>query len=76
MAQSKTEELRGKTQDVYEEVQQRDTAESVLAALQHADRLVAGADSLEELRSKLSAETAHLRDVSDAQAKLQETVGT
>lgn len=76
MAQSTTQELRGKTQAVYEKVQQRGSAESVLAALQNADRVVAGADSLEELRQKLSVETAHLRDVIDAQAKLQETVGT
>lgn len=76
MAKSKTEELRGRTQAVYESVKQEAPAESVLAALRNADRLVAESDSLEELRSRLSAETAHLRDVIDAQAKLQETVGT
>ncbi len=75
---SKTSELRGKTQAVYERVTHQEQAqnESVLQALQRAQQVAAKADTLDELRASLSVEKAHLRDVIDAQTKLQETVGT
>jgi hypothetical protein len=72
----KTGELREKTQAAYDEVARRERGESVLAALQRVEEVVGKADTLDELRKALSVETAHLRDVVDAQAKLQETVGT
>jgi hypothetical protein len=78
MASSKTSELRGRTEAVYEQVTRagQDAKESVLGALQRAEQVAARADSLDALRASLSAEKVHLRDVLEAQAKLQETVGT
>jgi hypothetical protein len=86
MAQAKTSELSQRTQDVYEKVaraergvreaRQASAETSVLAALQRAEEVVAHAGSVEALRRALDVETAHLRGVIDAKAKLQETVGT
>ncbi len=69
-------QLSEKTRQVYERVVQDEKSESVLSALERAEQLVDQAGSLEELRKTLDVEKAHLRDVIDAKAKLQETVGT
>jgi hypothetical protein len=76
MAQSSTRELREKTDAARAEVERQEPRESVLTALRRTEELVAKADTLEHFREKLSVEKAHLRDVIDAQAKLQETIGT
>jgi hypothetical protein len=75
MAQSKTSELRDKTQTAYERVTGVEGSPSVLEALKRVEEVVARSDSGEALRQALSVETAHLKDVIDAQTKLQETVG-
>ena len=76
MAQRTTSELRDRTQAVLDEVSHHERRESVLTALERAEAAVARADTTEALREALAVETVHLRDVLDAQAKLQETVGT
>ena len=76
MAQSKTSELRDKTQAVQRRIESHEQSDSVLSALQRTQQMVDKADTLEAFRTALSAETAHLKDVIDAQTKLQETVGT
>jgi hypothetical protein len=76
MAQTKTSELREKTEAVYREVSSHEKRESVLDALKRAEEAVAKAEPGEALRAALSVESAHLKDVIGAQTQLQETVGT
>ncbi len=76
MARANTSNLSEKTRIVYQTVIRDEKRESVLAALQRTEEVVAQADSAEELLKTLDIEKAHLRDVLDAKAKLQETVGT
>ncbi len=76
MAPTQARQLSEKTRQVYERVVHEEKGESVLGALQRAEQLVDRAGSAEELRKTLDVEKAHLRDVIDAKAKLQETVGT
>jgi hypothetical protein len=73
---SQANQLSEKTRAVYDEVVQQDPGESVLVALQRAEELASKSDDVEALREALNIETGHLRDVIDAKAKLQETVGT
>jgi hypothetical protein len=76
MTQARTSELRDRTKSAYQEVTRREQAESVLSALQRTQEIVDRSDSSEQLRAALSAETAHLKDVIDAQTRLQDTIGT
>jgi hypothetical protein len=76
MAQARTSELSEKTQAVYQKVVRQKRDDSLLAALQRTEELVARGGSADELRKLLDVETAHLKDVLGAKAKLQETVGT
>lgn len=76
MAQARTSELTEKTKAVYDKVVRQERDASVLAALQRTEELVARAGSADELRKLLDVETANLKDVLGAKAKLQETVGT
>jgi hypothetical protein len=76
MAQSKTNELKHKTQAVYQQVQTHEEHESIVQALERTEELASKADSSEALRQALNVETAHLRDVIASKTRLQETVGT
>jgi hypothetical protein len=76
MSQHQAEQLGEKTRAVYEEVVGADSGESVLNALQRAEEIATKSQSVEEVREALSIEKSHLRDVIDAKAKLQDTVGT
>ncbi len=76
MSQRQAEQLSERTRAVYEEVVGTDSGESVLGALQRAEEIATKSQSVEEVREALSIEKSHLRDVIDAKAKLQETVGT
>jgi hypothetical protein len=76
MARSRSNELSEKTRGVYETVIRDEKGESVLAALQHAEQVVEQADGGEALRKAFDVEQAHLKDVLEAKAKLQETVGS
>jgi len=76
MAKSSSRHLSDKTQAVFEKVAQKDNNESILHALEHAQQVVDKAGDTSELRQLLDIESAHLRDVLQSKAKLQETVGT
>ena len=76
MARTRSQELSEKTRGVYETVIRDEKSESVLTALQHAEQVVAKADTREALRQAFDLEQVHLKDVLNAKAKLQETVGT
>jgi hypothetical protein len=76
MSQRHAEQLSEKARAVYEEVVGTDSGESVLGALRRAEEIATKSQSVEDVREALSIETSHLRDVIDAKAKLQETVGT
>jgi hypothetical protein len=76
MAQAQASRLSQRTRDVYEEVVRQEDGESVRAALEHAEQVVARAGTAEDLRVALDVEKAHLRDVLEAKTRLQETVGT
>lgn len=76
MSQRQADQLSQKTRAVYDEVVATDSGESVLGALQRAEEIATKSQSVEEVREALSIEKSHLRDVIEAKAKLQETVGT
>jgi hypothetical protein len=76
MSQGQSRQLSERTREVYEEVVQGDTGESVLEALQRTEALASNSESDEELRAALDIEKVRLSDVIDAKSKLQDTVGT
>jgi hypothetical protein len=76
MADTKANALSEKTQVVYEQVLQHEEGESILQALERTEQLVAETGVAEELRRAMDVETAHLRDVINSKAALQETIGT
>ena len=76
MSQRQAEQISEKTREVYEKVVGSDAGESVLGALQRAEEIATKSQSVEQVREALSIEKSHLRDVIEAKAKLQETVGT
>ncbi|MCZ6784355.1 MAG: hypothetical protein O7G30_13710 [Proteobacteria bacterium] len=76
MARAQTAKLTEKTQAVYQQVVDQDDKESILGALQHAEQVVAAADSADALRKTLDIESMHLRDVIESKGKLQETIGS
>jgi hypothetical protein len=76
MAQRSASQLSKKTRAVYDEVVHQEKEEAVLDALKRAEEVVARAGSVDEIRQSLDVEQAHLKDVIQAKAKLQETVGS
>jgi hypothetical protein len=76
MPKAQTDRLAERTRAVYREVVDREQAQSILGALQHAEQVAASADSSEALRKLLDVEKTHLRDVIDSKTQLQETIGS